>query len=79
MQALAKDFREESEALHALVAPLDDEALNRITAFKGWTIAMSMAPLASDSSAGVSSTTSSVPKRSATFRAASSAPACAGS
>lgn len=40
MKALARDFREESEALHALVAPLDDEALNRTTAFKAWTIAM---------------------------------------
>lgn len=40
MQALARDFREESEALHSLVAPLDEEALDRPTAFKGWTIAM---------------------------------------
>jgi uncharacterized protein (TIGR03084 family) len=40
MQALARDFKEESEALYALVAPLDEEALNRPTAFKGWTIAM---------------------------------------
>lgn len=38
MQALAKDFREESEALHALVAPLDEAALNQPTAFKSWTI-----------------------------------------
>ncbi len=40
MRALAKDFREESEAVNALVAPLDDAGLNRPTAFKGWTIAM---------------------------------------
>lgn len=40
MQALARDFREESEALHALVASLDEAALDRPTAFKGWTINM---------------------------------------
>jgi len=38
MRTLAKDFQDESEALHALVAPLDDEALDQPTAFKGWTI-----------------------------------------
>jgi uncharacterized protein (TIGR03084 family) len=40
MQALARDFREESEALHALVEPLDEATLDRATAFKGWTINM---------------------------------------
>ncbi len=39
MRALARDFREESEALHALVSPLDNKALDEPTAFKGWTIA----------------------------------------
>jgi uncharacterized protein (TIGR03084 family) len=39
MQSVAKDFQEESEALHALVAPLDDVALDQKTAFKDWTIA----------------------------------------
>jgi uncharacterized protein (TIGR03084 family) len=39
MQGLARDFRDESEALHALVAPLDDKALDQPTAFKNWTIA----------------------------------------
>lgn len=38
MQALAKDFLDESEALHALVSPLDDAALDQPTAFKNWTI-----------------------------------------
>jgi uncharacterized protein (TIGR03084 family) len=33
------DFRDESDALHALVRPLDAAALERPTAFKGWTIA----------------------------------------
>lgn len=33
------DFRDESEALHALVRPLGEAALGRPTAFKGWTIA----------------------------------------
>ncbi|MBI1361770.1 MAG: TIGR03084 family protein [Alphaproteobacteria bacterium] len=37
--ALARDFRDESEALHDLVAPLDDKALDQPTAFKNWTIA----------------------------------------
>ncbi len=37
MMEQAKDFRDESEALYALVAPLSDDALNRPTAFKGWT------------------------------------------
>ena len=40
MQALARDFRGESEALHALVEPLDEAELDRATAFKGWTINM---------------------------------------
>ena len=39
MQELARDFEAESEALHALVEPLDDQALDQPTAFKGWTIA----------------------------------------
>lgn len=34
-----RDFRDETEALHAIVAPLDDAALSRPTGFKGWTIA----------------------------------------
>jgi len=34
----AKDFLDESEALHALVAPLPDDGLAQATAFKGWTI-----------------------------------------
>ncbi len=38
MQTLAQDFQEESEALHALVAPLDEAALDQPTAFKNWTI-----------------------------------------
>lgn len=38
MRTLANDFREESEALHALVQPLDETALDQPTAFKGWTI-----------------------------------------
>jgi len=38
MQTLARDFQEESEALHALVEPLDDAALEQKTAFKDWTI-----------------------------------------
>jgi len=33
------DFRDESEALHALVRPLDAAALDRPTAFKAWSIA----------------------------------------
>jgi len=33
------DFRDESDALHALVQPLDSAALNRPTAFKNWSIA----------------------------------------
>jgi uncharacterized protein (TIGR03084 family) len=39
MRNLALDFQEESEELHALLAPLDDKALDQPTAFKGWTIA----------------------------------------
>jgi uncharacterized protein (TIGR03084 family) len=39
MQTLARDFEEESKALHTLVAPLDDKALDQPTAFKNWTIA----------------------------------------
>jgi uncharacterized protein (TIGR03084 family) len=38
MRQLANDFREESEALHALVQPLEEVALDQPTAFKGWTI-----------------------------------------
>lgn len=38
MMPQAKDFLDESLALHALVAPLSDEILNTPTAFKGWTI-----------------------------------------
>ncbi len=34
----AADFKEESDALHALLAPLDDAAFERSTQFKGWTI-----------------------------------------
>ncbi|MEM9300464.1 MAG: TIGR03084 family metal-binding protein [Pseudomonadota bacterium] len=33
----AEDFRAESRALHALVAPLDDDGLARVTQFKAWT------------------------------------------
>jgi uncharacterized protein (TIGR03084 family) len=40
MQTLARDFREESEALYALVAPLSNEALEEKTGFKAWTIEM---------------------------------------
>ncbi len=31
-------FYDESAALHALLAPLPDEAFNRVTQFKGWTV-----------------------------------------
>ncbi len=34
----AIDFRDESEALHELIASLDDEAFAQPTQFKGWTI-----------------------------------------
>ena len=34
----ADDFVEESEALHALLAPLDDAKFAIVTQFKGWTI-----------------------------------------
>ena len=34
----AVDFREESAALHALLAPLDEAALARPTLFKAWTV-----------------------------------------
>ncbi len=34
----AEDFLAESEALHALVAPLSDSQLNESTAFKSWTL-----------------------------------------
>ena len=34
----AEDFLEESEALYAAIAELDDEALRQVTQFKGWTI-----------------------------------------
>ena len=36
--AEAEDFRAESEALHAAVAPLSEAALRGPTQFKGWTI-----------------------------------------
>lgn len=35
----ADDFLAETQALHQLIEGLDDEALNRATAFKGWTLA----------------------------------------
>ncbi len=35
--AEAEDFRAESDALYAQLAPLDDAAFARATAFKGWT------------------------------------------
>lgn len=38
MRQLAQDFQDESAALHALVHPLDEAALDQPTAFKGWTI-----------------------------------------
>lgn len=38
MQTLAGDFQQESEALYALIASLDDGALEQKTAFKDWTI-----------------------------------------
>jgi len=38
MKQLAKDFLDESEALHALVSPLSDAELETPTAFKVWTI-----------------------------------------
>ncbi len=38
MRDLARDFREESDALHALVSPLSDKDLEQVTGFKGWTI-----------------------------------------
>lgn len=34
----ATDFREESDALHALLEPLSDAEMAKTTAFKGWTI-----------------------------------------
>jgi len=34
----AQDFLDESEALYALVAPLNDAAFEQVTLFKGWTI-----------------------------------------
>jgi uncharacterized protein (TIGR03084 family) len=34
----ADDFVEESEALHGILAPLDDAAFATVTQFKGWTI-----------------------------------------
>lgn len=36
--AVAEDFRAESDALHALLAPLDDAAFAQVTAFKRWSI-----------------------------------------
>ncbi|MEZ5740092.1 MAG: TIGR03084 family metal-binding protein [Burkholderiaceae bacterium] len=41
----AADFRDESEALDQLVAPLDDAALQQVTGFKGWTIEQIIAHL----------------------------------
>ena len=38
MMDQAQDFLDESEALHALVAPLTEDELQQRTAFKGWTI-----------------------------------------
>lgn len=38
MMQQARDFRDESDALHELLAPLSDAELNEATAFKGWTI-----------------------------------------
>src|SRR5689334_8708235 len=38
MQTLAREFLEESEALHALVSPLNPVDLDQKTAFKDWTI-----------------------------------------
>lgn len=38
MKTLANDFLDESQALHALVVPLDDAGLKQETAFKAWTI-----------------------------------------
>lgn len=38
MQALAKDFLDESEALQTLVSPLRPDELDQKTAFKDWTI-----------------------------------------
>lgn len=38
MRQLAQDFLDESTALHALVEPLDETALDQPTAFKNWTI-----------------------------------------
>lgn len=34
----ARDFRDESDALYALIEPLSDEQMASVTAFKGWTI-----------------------------------------
>ncbi|HEV7234453.1 MAG TPA: maleylpyruvate isomerase N-terminal domain-containing protein, partial [Sphingorhabdus sp.] len=34
----AQDFRDESDALHALLAPLSDADFAQPTLFKGWTI-----------------------------------------
>lgn len=34
----ALDFRDESDALHALLAPLGDKDFDTVTLFKGWTI-----------------------------------------
>jgi len=38
MMQQARDFLDESEALHALVAPLSDDDFRQPTAFKGWTL-----------------------------------------
>lgn len=38
MKTLGQDFLDESSALHALIAPLDDRELLQETAFKAWTI-----------------------------------------
>jgi len=38
MISQAKDFEEESEAVHSLLAPLGDDDYRRVTQFKSWTI-----------------------------------------
>jgi uncharacterized protein (TIGR03084 family) len=38
MKTLAADFLAESDALHAIVEPLSETAIDQPTAFKGWTI-----------------------------------------
>ena len=38
MMQQAEDFRQECRALAAVLEPLDDAGLDRVTQFKGWTI-----------------------------------------